>query len=116
MPRIVSNKDLISRGARLKNGGVLKAPDVEPEVVAPVVEAPEPSPVVAAPTIEVTPMASAVEKLTAVVGEVMNAQTAMLRTIVSRPEPQAAPRSWEFKVVSRDGDGRIERISAKAGE
>ena len=115
MPRVVSNKDLIARGARLKQGGALqeyqrKAPEPEPP------KAESAAPVVAAPTIDVAPMADAVEKLASVMGGAMEAQTAMLRTIVARPEPQAAPRSWEFKVVSRDGDGRIERISAKAGE
>lgn len=116
MPRIVSNKDLIARGARLSNGDALAEYQKPDEPVAEPVVAPEPSPVVAAPTIDVTPMKVAVETLAAVVGEAMNAQTAMLRTIVARPEPKPAPRAWEFHVVSRDGDGRIERISAKAGE
>ena len=115
MPRIVKNKDLIARGARLKNGGALQS--YQPKAIEPEPVKIEPAaPVVAAPTIDVAPMSEAVEKLASVVGNAMEAQTAMLRTIVSRPEPQPAPRAWEFRVVSRDGDGRIERISAKAGE
>lgn len=45
MPRIVKNKDLIARGARLKNGGALAAPERQDKVpAAPAVESPAESP------------------------------------------------------------------------
>lgn len=112
MPRLVTNADLLKRGARLKDG----RPVDELKRDEPAAVEPEPSPVVAAPTIDARPMAEAVDRLASTLGEAMTAQAAMLRTVVANSERRTAPLAWEFRVTSRDGDGRIERISARAGE
>ena len=45
MPRIVKNKDLIARGARLKNGGALAAPEHQEKTPdKPAMETPAESP------------------------------------------------------------------------
>lgn len=110
MPRIVSNAELLKRGARLKGGAALdehraKAPEPEPQM-------PEPSPVVAAPTMDIAPMAAAVDRMTETVGQAMQAQSEALQTIVAHQQKPAVFPAWEFR-VTYNSDGRIDRINAK---
>lgn len=112
MPRIVSNAELLKRGARLKGGAALEAPVKKPEPVVDV-PAPEPSPVVAASTMDIAPMAEAVDRMTAAVGQAMQAQSDALRTIVAHHDKPPVFPAWEFR-VTYNSDGRIDRINAKA--
>lgn len=109
MPRIVSNAELLKRGARLKGGAALEAP-VQPD---PVVAEPQPSPVVAAQTMDVTPMAEAMDRMTATVGQAMQAQSDALRTIAAHHDKPPVFPTWEFR-VTYNSDGRIDMINAKA--
>lgn len=109
MPRIVSNAELLKRGARLKDGAVLEAP-VQP---APVETDPHPSPVVAAQTMDVTQMAEAVDRMTETVGQAMQAQSDALRTIAAHHDKPPVFPAWEFR-VTYNSDGRIDMINAKA--
>ena len=113
MPRIVKNKDLIARGARLKNGGALAEHTKPQPAPEPVETKPEVSPVVAAPTIDVEPMTAAVERLVDVVGDAMKVQADALRTIAAKPDKPPVFPAWEFRVTYNES-GRIDLINAKA--
>lgn len=112
MPRIVTNAELLKRGARLKGGAALdehrtKAPEPEPEQ-----EVPAPSPVVAASTMDIAPMAAAVDRMTETVGQAMQAQSEALQTIAAHQQKPPVFPAWEFR-VTYNSDGRIDRINAK---
>lgn len=64
MPRIVKNKDLIARGARLKNGGALAAPERQEK--APAVDS----------TAESPGMVGAIDRLAEAIGRLADALNA----------------------------------------